>query len=293
MRLSTSTNIMTFDTGRNYAVKMEESMRVCREAGYEYLDANLCGQSRPGQPLAAEDWEDWAHRMRALADGLGLKVTQSHAYWPIKYTVYPDGTRSDGELGEELMRRSVIAARILGTEWMVVHPLNVRDEVWTSRGRSFEYNRSYFGRWAEVYAENGVGMAIENMNCTLGRMSYGSSPEDLVELVEAIGNPMVGICLDTGHAHLSGLDVAAAVRRFARHLRATHIADNHGNADEHFAPYNGTVDWPAVMKAFRETGYAHDFSFEIHMLTAPYPVGVQKNLVRFSYELGRHLLSLG
>lgn len=292
MRLSTSTNIMTFDKGANYSVPMEDSMRACSAAGFEYVDANLCGQSRPNQPLTSEDWEDWAHRMRALADRLGLKVTQAHAYWPIQYKVFPDGTRSDGEPGEELMRRSVLAARILGSEWMVVHPLTVNDGVWYSRKKSFEYNVSYFGRWAGFYAANGVGMAIENMNCVNGKMRYGAEPDDLMELVEAIGHPMVGICLDTGHAHLSGLDAAAAVRRFAPHLRATHIADNHGNADEHFAPFHGSVDWPAVMKALRETDYRHDFSFEIHMLTAPYPAAVQGNLVRFAYDLGRHLLAL-
>jgi sugar phosphate isomerase/epimerase len=110
--------------------------------------------------------------------------------------------------------------------------------------------------------------------------------------VEAVGHPLVGICLDTGHAHMSGLDVAAAVRRLAPHLRATHIADNHGNADEHFAPFNGTVDWAATMKALGEVGYRNDFSFEIHMLTAPYPAAVQKNLIRFTHDLGGYLLSL-
>jgi len=292
MRLSTSTNIMVFDKGVNYAVRMEDSMKACAEAGYEYLDANLCSQARPGQPLAADDWEGWAHRMRALAEGLGVRLTQAHAYWPIKYTVFPDGSRSDGDLGEELMRRSVIAARILGAEWMVVHPLTVADEVWYSARRSFDYNRAYYGRWADLYAEHGVGMAIENMNCVNGKMRYGAAPDDLVELVEAVGHPLVGICLDTGHAHMSGLDVAAAVRRLVPHLRATHIADNHGNADEHFAPFNGTVDWAATMKALGEVGYQNDFSFEIHMLTAPYPAAVQKNLIRFTHDLGGYLLSL-
>ena len=292
MRLSTSTNIMVFDKGANYSVSMEDSMRACAEAGYEYLDANLCSQARTGQPLAVEGWEEWAHRMRGVADGLGVRLTQAHAYWPIKYTVFPDGTRSDGETGEELMRRSVLAARILGAEWMVVHPLTVNDEVWYSGRKSFEYNRAYFRRWADVFARHGVGMAIENMNCVNGRMRYCAAPEDLLELVEAIGSPLVGICLDTGHAHLSGLDVPAAVRRFAPHLRATHIADNHGNADEHYPPFHGTVDWGATMAAFAEIGYRHDFSFEVHMLTAPYPAAVQRNLIRFTHDLGKYLLSM-
>lgn len=289
MKLSTSTNIMVYDQGTPYQIPIDVSTKACAEAGYRDVDANLCGFARKGQPLALDGWENWAHEARELADKLGIQFSQAHAYWTIGNAFNPDGTRVDGELGEELMRRSVLAAEILGTKWMVVHPYSVLHHDWYDYKKSFAYNREYFKRWGEFYADHQVGMAIENMNRAT---RYCSCGEELLELIDAIDNPMVQICVDTGHAHMSGVGAPEIIRQVGSHLRATHIADNHGKSDEHFAPFNGTIDWPEVMKALREVDYQECFAFEIHHLTSMYPKDVQPQLVKFSYELGKYLMNL-
>ena len=48
MRLSTSTNLMNFDTRLPYMVSMPHAISSLAAAGYRYLDANLCGCSRRG-----------------------------------------------------------------------------------------------------------------------------------------------------------------------------------------------------------------------------------------------------
>lgn len=292
MKLCTSTNIMSFDFGKPYSVPMEIPMRVCAAAGYQYLDANLCGFSRPGLPLAGDDWEAWVEGIRSLAEELGIRFIQAHAYWALGNPFNRDLTRADGEWGEELMRRSVIAAEMLGVKWMVVHPLTVWQETWYHYKKSFAYNREYFKRWGQIYADHHVGMAIENLIKSSEKVSYCARGEELLELIDAIDNPEVGICIDTGHAHLSGIDPADMIRQVKDHLKATHIADNHQNKDEHFAPFNGTIDWPGVMSALKEIGYEEAFAFEIHHLTGNYPVRLQKDLVNFSYALGEYLIEL-
>lgn len=292
MRLSTSTNIMCFDQGRNYSIPMVDSIRACGAAGYRYLDANLCSAGRRGQPLSKEGWEDWAKGCRELADSLGIVFTQAHGYFPLGKDVGADGREHDAEYCEEMMRRSVLAAEILGAPWMVVHPFNVQTESGYSSRKSYQDNKQYFAKWGEKFAAHHVNMAIENMSMYGGKVRYGAVPDELLELVDGIGSPNVGICVDTGHAHLSGFDAADYIRLVGKHLHATHIADNHQNLDEHFAPFNGTIDWKSVMKALSEIGYEDDFSFEIHHLASPYPRQVQQNLVNFSYELGCYLMGL-
>lgn len=289
MKLSTSTNIMISDRGKPYQIPIDVSVRACADAGYTEVDANLCGFCRPGQPLALDGWEKWAHDTRNLADQLGVSFSQSHAYWTINGSFPVGGVKPDGEWGEELMRRSVIAAQILGTKWMVVHPITVRHQRWYDYKASFAYNREYYERWGEFYSAHGVGMAIENMNSAT---TYCSCAEELVELIEAIDNPMVEACIDTGHAHMVGIDVPGMIRQVGSHLKATHISDNHQNKDEHFAPFNGTIDWLEVMTALREINYQECFAYEIHNLTGMYPKEVQPALVKFSYELGNYLLNL-
>ena len=293
MRLSTSTNIMVFDQGKPRQITMEAATIACAKAGYKYVDANLCTACRTDQPLTQDNWEEWAHNLRKVADDHGVTFAQSHAYWTVGEEFNPDLSRTDGELGEELMRRSVLTSQILGTRWMVVHPYSIKKgQSWYHYRESFTYNREYFKRWGEYFADHNVGMAIENMARSTQKVPYCARGEELLALIDAIGNPMVQICIYTGHAHLSGINPADMIRLVGSHLKATHIADNHRNTDEHYAPFNGTIDWTDVMKALNEINYQEDFSFEIHNLTSMYPKQVQQKLVDFSYELGQYLVNM-
>jgi sugar phosphate isomerase/epimerase len=56
----------------------------------------------------------------------------------------------------------------------------------------------------------------------------------------------VGICLDTGHAHLSG-DLRTVVQKLSGHLWMMRASDNHGQRDEHLPPGNGLIDWPRLL----------------------------------------------
>lgn len=289
MKLSTSTNIMFYSQGVPGEIQVDLAVKACAEAGFRHVDANLCGFCRPGRPLTQDNWEKWVHDTRDLGDELGIDFSQAHAYYARGNEFNSDGTYVDGQWGEELMRRSVLAAEILGAKWMVVHPYSVLHHGWYDYKKSFECNCEYFKRWVDFFAEHNVGMAIENMNMPV---KYCSCGEELLELVDTINHPMAGICIDTGHAHASGVDVPNLVRQVGSYLKATHIADNHANKDEHFAPFNGTIDWPETMKALKEIKYQECFAFEIHNLTSMYPKEVQTDLVKFSYALGQYLINL-
>jgi sugar phosphate isomerase/epimerase len=76
----------------------------------------------------------------------------------------------------------------------------------------------------------------------------------LVDLLDELDMPEVGVCLDFGHAHLQG-DVMDAVETLAEVLVATHVHDNHGRADEHLAPFEGTIDWTGALMALQKIGY--------------------------------------
>lgn len=104
---------------------------------------------------------------------------------------------------------------------------------------------------APVASDLGIRLALEN----LPPAWPGSNPVDLVEIVGGLGRDSVGLCLDTGHAHMSG-DVCEALRVMKPHLVAFHIHDNDGREDIHLPPPFGTIDWEAFV---REWG---DYTFE-------------------------------
>ena len=296
MRLSTSTNILSYDWKSPCRVPFEESVAAARAAGYRYLDANLSILCRKGYPAAAlteDGWESLVPGWRALADRIGVKFTQAHAYFSISGPV-PQGAVPGGDFGEEMIRRCVLAAETLGVEWMVIHPFNVLVNGQISAEASYRSNLEYFRRWHRFWHGHHVGMAIENMYHHDTHVNVWGDIDRLIALVDELNEPDIGICLDTGHAWITGYSPAECVYKIGGRLKCTHIADNHGGPnDEHIAPFMGTIDWPALVKALRETGYSNDFSFETHHLTSCYPKAIQPGLVRFSYELGTYLLSDG
>ncbi len=54
-----------------------------------------------------------------------------------------------------------------------------------------------------------------------------------------------GFCLDSGHVHCSGLDVATPIRTAGSHLLTTHLHDNLGGADPRLPiPKTNLCIWP-------------------------------------------------
>jgi sugar phosphate isomerase/epimerase len=102
----------------------------------------------------------------------------------------------------------------------------------------------------------GVMLAVEVIPNDLSR------PDSLVHFVERVLDHPVGICLDFGHAHI-GADVVDAVEAVAEHLVTTHVHDNRGRSDDHLLPFDGTIDWPAVLTAVQKVGYEGVLLFEI------------------------------
>ena len=97
----------------------------------------------------------------------------------------------------------------------------------------------------------GVTVCIENTTSEMGEPAYLRAFVDETRLLRLRFN------FDIGHAHLAEGPVADRVAKSFEPLRnlvaSAHIHDNHGEKDEHLAPYHGTVDWRAALKQFDAT----------------------------------------
>ena len=148
--------------------------------------------------------------------------------------------------------------------------------------------------YIEAAKKAGVRVAVENM-IDFGRRHRRYCAGDvyeMVDLVETINDPSVGLCIDTGHANISGMKAGDALRVAGKHLIATHINDNSSKAglDQHLLPYFGDVDWPDVMKALSEIGYKGHFTYEIARQNVP--DALRPNWLKYTVEVGRQLLAM-
>ncbi len=112
----------------------------------------------------------------------------------------------------------------------------------------------------------GVTICLEN----LGSVPATHTVQQLNAIIDQVGGDL-GICLDTGHLHLTnGLgQTAQSHREFilgaGERLKAMHITENNGKNDVHQMPYSARtgVNWQEVVAAVKETGYNGLFNLEI------------------------------
>ncbi len=289
MRLSTSTCILERILRRKEMYyTCAESIEACVKAGYKVLDMNFASYSRGGLPMTQPSWESWLKETKEFADSLGVEWTQGHAHYNLRSL-----TGLQSEWDDELIRRSIIGAGIMGVKWLVIHPISINDDIWYSHQKSLQANVDAYARYAELAQKHNVGICLENMFQGSEVRRFASTVEELLELYERLNDPTTfGICWDTGHANLMGIDQVSALKLIGKRLKATHINDNHGTYDDHIAPYFGMIEWEPILQVLRDIEYTGDFTFEIHNFTSGLPNGLHNQAIRFTYELGQFMLSL-
>lgn len=106
----------------------------------------------------------------------------------------------------------------------------------------------------------GITLVLENIEDV--------DPRDRGALVASFGSDAFKLSIDTGHAHFShGSTGAPPVDVFVSlagdQLAHIHLQDADGHADRHWRIGQGSIRWPAVFKALRETGAAAHLVLEL------------------------------
>ncbi|HEV3040453.1 MAG TPA: sugar phosphate isomerase/epimerase family protein [Candidatus Angelobacter sp.] len=102
----------------------------------------------------------------------------------------------------------------------------------------------------------GVTLLLENIPNDI------STPERLMEMLRILRYDDLGICFDTGHAHMMST-VHQAFGVLETRIRSTHVHDNQGIRDSHLWPGDGTVDWEQTMQLLRSAPHNPALLMEI------------------------------
>lgn len=180
-----------------------------------------------------------AREAAARAEYLGMEVYSFHApFNPGIDISSASDTRRESSV-EEIFR-AVEAAAILGVHYFVVHPGPEEAAIPAEkdRARRMENVVHSLARVTDKCRDFGMGCLLENK---LPHLLFGSGRE-IRAILDALGNPLVGVCLDTGHASLAN-ELHHLVESFAPIIRMVHIHDNNGHGDDHFPPGEGRINW--------------------------------------------------
>lgn len=96
----------------------------------------------------------------------------------------------------------------------------------------------------------GVKLALENML----PKNPGADCGQLRKIVEEVASPWLGVCFDSGHAHVVG-DVLEGFEVLKDFIVTFHLQDNDGTGDMHLQPPYGTIDWGTFSKKLRSFNF--------------------------------------
>ncbi len=233
-------------------------LQLLSQAGFRNLDYHLAVEynerSRRHVPFLDSEWRAWSLTMRGMAESYGCRIHQTHAPTPPLFV----NEAVEAAMGE-LLDRAIEASALMGAQTIVVHPDSVPGLEYDFPA-CLERNQVFFQKRAETAEKHGIHLAIENMlsnNLFDGSITKRTctSLEELMALVDSVNHPMVGFCLDVGHANYMGWNIPEAIRRMSDRLIALHLHDNDRFNDEHLAPFVGTVDWNGCLNALKEIKY--------------------------------------
>ena len=181
----------------------------------------------------------------------------------------PERRHREAALDE--IKRCLELSDAVDLDYVVLHLGNPREKFTPV---AFEYA---YAAIAQIRAFAGVEVMLENIPNEI------STLERIEEFKRMSGLPEVGICYDTGHGHIQG------ITKGFENIRTTHVHDNNGENDEHLWPFEGTLDWPALIEKLFLANYKGPFTFEARGEDLSKGRQVRERLEELWYEAGNSI----
>lgn len=206
------------------------------------------------QPLL-ENEPATLRRWRRLLEKAGMRYWSIHAPFGPDYNLAaPEPEKRQKAL--ESIALTLERAAELGAAVVIVHA-GVKVEKEEERATVEERALEGLATLVKVAERAGVRLGLENL-----LPQYPCErPEQLRRMVEALNSPWLGVCFDTGHAHVGG-NVLEFFQALAPWVITFHLQDNDRSRDLHLPPGYGTIPWEEFGSLLRSTGFTDPLVIE-------------------------------
>jgi sugar phosphate isomerase/epimerase len=132
------------------------------------------------------------------------------------------------------------AAALLEATYFVIHPGPERESIEDRQAHidRLKHTTESLFKIAAYCRRLGVRCVLKNK---LPHLVFAKI-DDLVFILDAVAISNIGVCLDTGHAHVART-LESMVNVLAPFLWMVHAHDNQAHSDEHLPPGEGGIDW--------------------------------------------------
>lgn len=230
-------------------LKLEET----RKAGFECIEMSVSPNT--GKNTSMDDLFQWCEQFQKKTEAQSLEVRSVHIPYGTKWDV----SDLKSEVREGAIKectRYFDLKNILGAKIFVLHGSwePVKNEEREQRVRNCIESLRIL---APIARDKGVRIALEN----LPRTCIGNTSKEMIRIVDSVDVPEgLRICFDSNHTLQEKPEdfVAACGSR----IITTHMSDFDGKDEKHWLPYEGIINWTAVMTELVKAGYPGPFVFE-------------------------------
>ena len=286
---------ISLELGVLAGLSYEETAKTLKKTGFDGIDLDLSHDQSEPEKVLSDEWMKKAVAMAKATKDAGLEIAQSHLpYFPGHLENPGDGS---DEAFEAFMlpmyEQGLKACGRTGCKIAVMHPYYHLE----SKEKTIEGNVRLIRRLLPLMEKYGVQIALENV---FGRRNgqylkaYVSLPETILAIIDGVNSPLVGACIDTGHANIFRLNISDMARMYGSRLIALHVNSNAGH-DEHAIPYSISgwcekLDFHAFSAALREIGYKGFYNLEI--TGGRFPASVAEPFYAYAGGVARYLADL-
>jgi len=209
-------------------IDLNSAVRAIGDAGFEYIE--LWGEV----PHAYHDWAD-KKRLKDTLSTYDMILTLHAPFTGLNLASPFEPVK--GAVAKTLTDFVRFAVQ-LDASIVTFHPGGVYNQALVAESSQ---NASRMLRGLVKECGGRLAIAIENQGTSKSKYEFplASTLDALGLLLEEVEG--VRFTLDTGHAHVSGLDPMALAERFGPRLAEIHLHDNAGGSDDHLIPGEGTA----------------------------------------------------
>ncbi len=259
----------------DYSLPLDETLEAIAEGRFELISF---GADREHSRYHAPDGRQ---ALRDLLSTFGLRVHNIHV--PIEAEPHISSPDEDTrKAGVDKALTAIKACVYFNSGMIVLHLAHHAGE--DEYGLRLESVRRSLDEILQAAERAGVKIACENVFNTSANMI-------LKAILDEFKQANIGLCYDSSHANLMD-DPTEFLREYAGRLFVTHLSDNRGKDDDHLLPGMGTIDWPGIMGAIKETGYQGPILLEVVRASSGYNHKPPAAFTKQAYNQAKWLLEM-
>ncbi|MDE3000048.1 MAG: sugar phosphate isomerase/epimerase [Gemmatimonadota bacterium] len=209
------------------ALPLSERLRLIRKNGFSHTFLWMGSEESPVEAGRA-------HEMPGMAADAGLAIDHVHAPYDNANAFWSDSPAERDAIVDENLelieycgRHSISCIALHVTKGPTPPPPSAE-------------GLEVFRRLGEAAKKGGIKLALENTRAT-----------DRLDLIlDELPLRNLGLCYDSSHDYLYSGTPSDVLGKWAHRLFTTHFSDTDGQADVHWLPMKGIVDWDEVAGVF-------------------------------------------